>query len=86
MDANMDTELEAAAIPIPTSFLCPITHHVMQDPVYTVDGHAYERAHIEAWLARQRTSPLTGEPLPSTQLLPCHALRKMAAAFHAQSQ
>ena len=71
---------------VPEELLCPISHEVMQDPVLAADGHAYERAHIEEWLARQHTSPLTGEPLPSTQLLPCHALRKMAAAFHAQSQ
>ena len=47
------------------------------------DGHAYERVHIEGWLARHRTSPLTGEPLVNAQLLPCHALRKMAQAYRA---
>ena len=55
----------------------------MTDPVLAADGHAYERAHIEEWLSRQLTSPLTGEPLENAHLIPCHALRKMASAFAA---
>ena len=31
--------------------VCPITHELMQDPVLTADGHAYERAAILRWLA-----------------------------------
>jgi hypothetical protein len=77
MDANMDTELEAAAIPIPTSFLCPITHHVMEDPVYTVDGHAYERAAIAEWFRLgNRTSPVTNLQLHSLVLTADPRLRR----------
>ena len=57
----------------------------MVDPVLAADGNAYERAHIEAWLGRQLTSPLTGEPLQSAALLPCHALRKMARQYQSGS-
>ena len=45
----MDSELEAAALPIPKSFLCPISHDVMQDPVRTVDANVFERGAIEEW-------------------------------------
>ena len=66
---------------IPEDLLCPISHELMIDPVLAADGHAYERASIEEWLARSHTSPLTGEPLANVQLLPCHAIRKMAQAY-----
>ena len=59
------------------SFQCPLTMEVMRDPVITVDGQTYERTEIEKWFALgNRTSPLTGEELPSTNLLPNIALRK----------
>ena len=82
-------QLGASASPanpsdIPEDLLCPISHELMVDPVLAADGHAYERQHIESWLARQQTSPLTGEPLGSAALLPCHALRKMAHAWKAE--
>jgi hypothetical protein len=49
---------------------------VMRDPVITADGQTYERAEIEKWFALgNRTSPLTGEELPSTNLLPNIVLR-----------
>jgi hypothetical protein len=59
------------------SFQCPLTMEVMRDPVMTVDGQTYERMEIEKWFALgNRTSPLTGEELPSTNLLPNIALRQ----------
>ena len=58
-----------------SEFTCPITQSVMEDPVSTLDGQTYERAAIEAWLAKKRTSPLTGTPLESTKLIPNVALR-----------
>ena len=71
----------AAARGIPEDLLCPISHELMVDPVLAADGHAYERAHIDEWLTRSHTSPLTGEPLANAHLLPCHAIRKMAEAW-----
>ena len=63
------------------AFLCPITQDFMRDPVVTADGQTYEREAIERWLAKQRmrqlpcTSPLTGEPLKDTKLVPNVVLR-----------
>ena len=57
------------------SFECPITRDRMVDPVVAADGHTYERASIEAWLAKNSTSPMTCERLQSRALLPNHALR-----------
>lgn len=65
----MDGLLSAQALPIPSSFQCPITQEVMTNPVVTVDGQAYEKSAIEQWFRRgHRTSPLTGATLPSLTL------------------
>ena len=57
---------------------CPLTMEVMGDPVMTSDGQTDERAEIEKWFALgNRTSPLTGEELSSTNLLPNIALRQV---------
>ena len=45
------------------------------------DGHTYERAEIETWLALHSTSPLTNEPMKSKQLHPNHMARQMISAF-----
>jgi hypothetical protein len=69
---------EPAAAGAVASFVleCPLTMEVIRDPVITVDGQTYERAEIEKWFALgNRTSPLTGEVLPSTNLVPNIALR-----------
>ena len=47
----------------------------MRDPVTCADGHSYERADIERWLATNSTSPRTGARLPNKTLTPNHALR-----------
>ena len=53
----------------PASFLCPISGELMRDPVMCADGHSYERANIERWLAESRLSPVTGSQLPHGYLL-----------------
>ena len=59
---------------------CPLSFEVMRDPVITADGQTYEREEIERWFATgKRSSPLTGEDLESTTLVPNIALRKAIA-------
>ena len=45
-------------MPVPDSFFCPISAAIMNDPVATVDGCAYEREYIERWF-RERRHPGT---------------------------
>lgn len=59
----------------PHSFLCPINQEIMRDPVTCADGHSYERASIECWLATHNTSPKTGAELPNNAITPNHTLR-----------
>jgi hypothetical protein len=37
-----------------------ITQELMEDPVFTADGHTYERWAITKWLNEKKTSPQTG--------------------------
>eukprot|EP00966_Prymnesium_polylepis_P094902 2197585-Prymnesium_polylepis.1 len=46
---------------LPMWALCPITHAPMIDPVFTTDGHTYERAAVAQWLKQRLTSPMTGQ-------------------------
>ncbi|KAJ3068856.1 hypothetical protein HDU98_008036 [Podochytrium sp. JEL0797] len=54
---------------------CPISYEIFQDPVCTMDGHTYERAHVLKWLANRPTSPKTGADLDSTHLIPNYAIK-----------
>ena len=67
--------------PVPPQYLCPITGEVMEDPVTTADGHAYERAAIAQWLQDHDTSPVTNTQLPHRKLAPAHALRQLIQEF-----
>ena len=67
---------------VPKSFLCPITHEIMDHPVLDCVGNCYEKAAIENWfrqcaiyLDRRRTSPLSNEELATADLLPNRALK-----------
>lgn len=58
-------------------FLCPITHDVMTDPVVSADGYTYERSAIARWFSSSRNSPVTGQPLPHSELVPNHSVRTL---------
>ena len=54
----------------------------MSQPVSAADGHTYERVCIEQWLASGKTtSPMTGEALAYTHLIPNHFAKQTIAAF-----
>jgi Mg-chelatase subunit ChlD len=63
--------------PINQTFLCPITHVQMVDPVVDNEGNSYERNAITNWLSRNRISPITRSPLNINQLIPNRALKDL---------
>lgn len=68
------------------NFICPITQAEMVDPVICADGITYERAAIEAWLARgNTTSPMTRQNLAHTTLIPNLALRATIEAMRSSA-
>ena len=55
----------------------------MTDCVIAADGLSYERAAITSWLQHSNASPVTGELLPHTRLVPNELLRS-AIDMHQQ--
>ena len=67
---------------LPQDLCCPVLLEIMKDPVQCVgDGHTYERVAIEQWLERSNISPMTNQPLETTQLVPNHMARKLIGAL-----
>jgi len=55
---------------VPNEFMCPITTEIMEDPVTLADGRSYEHTAIERWLQSSKRSPMTGQELPHTNMVP----------------
>ncbi|KAL3153552.1 hypothetical protein ABBQ38_011880 [Trebouxia sp. C0009 RCD-2024] len=81
--ALVDASRGADAIFLDQLFCCPITKVAMVDPVIASDGHTYERTAIQHWLQGSSLSPVTGDKLPHTRLVP-NVLVKSALAQHTQ--
>jgi hypothetical protein len=60
------------------TLMCPITQERFVDPVIASDGHTYERAAIQAWIRKNRTSPLTRERL-TNELRPNFTVKSLLA-------
>mmetsp|Transcript_51397 Transcript_51397/g.116557 ORF Transcript_51397/g.116557 Transcript_51397/m.116557 type:complete len:308 (+) Transcript_51397:72-995(+) len=63
-------------VPVPLSFMCPISKEIMNDPVATVDGQVYERAAIEYWLRFHGRSPMTNVRLANRSVVPQPPLKR----------
>eukprot|EP00003_Mantamonas_plastica_P013665 TRINITY_DN2381_c0_g1_i6.p1 TRINITY_DN2381_c0_g1~~TRINITY_DN2381_c0_g1_i6.p1 ORF type:complete len:630 (+),score=229.86 TRINITY_DN2381_c0_g1_i6:1339-3228(+) len=59
-----------------TSFLCPLTKQIMTDPVFCSDGYTYERRAILKWLKNKSYSPMTGNKMRHTVVIPNMNLKK----------
>ncbi|KAI3378185.1 hypothetical protein SNEBB_004654 [Seison nebaliae] len=84
VDCSVAPMVKLAPVPprywskMPSDMVCPITMEPFQDPVVASDGFTYERNGIMTWFKQGNTiSPLTGEPLSSTQLVFNTTLRKL---------
>jgi Leucine-rich repeat (LRR) protein len=60
---SFETKCNEDSSAVQEDLTCPITLHIMQDPVKCSDGKTYERAAIEAWFCQNGTSPGTRAPL-----------------------
>ena len=59
---------------------CALQEVMVRPALCVGDGHSYEEAAIAQWLQTHGTSPVTGQPLATQELLPNHALRQMIQA------
>ena len=61
---------------ISSSFFCPITCGLMEDPVVDPEGNSYERHAIEEWIRQNGRSPITRTILSIDDLRPNRALKE----------
>lgn len=67
----------------PKDFVCPITAHVLEDPVTLETGQTYERKAIQEWLERgNATCPITRQKLPKTN----YVLKRLIASWQEKDQ
>ena len=64
--------------------VCPITQHLIVDPVIACDGKVYERASINKWLKKHDRSPMTGNQMEDT-LTPALHVRSIIEALIASN-
>ena len=70
---------------VPFYMLCPVSQHIMTDPVMAQDGQNYERYSIENWFATGKiSSPLTGQTFVTPRLYPNHCLREQIKKWKQQ--
>lgn len=75
-----------------STVMCPISHHVMRDPVIACDGWSYDRGSIERYFLKSKAnflckSPITGKRFLSRQLVPnCNLQRLVEMYFPATAQ
>lgn len=64
------------------SFICPITHFLMVDPVLAEDGHIYEREAIQRWLSIKPISPLIpSKKITGKNLFPIRVIKEAIKAL-----
>lgn len=78
--------MDETEINVPSHFLCPISLHLMKDPVTLSTGITYDRDNIEKWLFsfQNKTCPVTKQTLLQTDLnnlTPNHTLRRLIQSW-----
>jgi U-box domain len=56
--------------------MCPLSHQLMTDPVWSIHGETFQREAILAWLDMENDyCPFSGRPLNLSDIIPNYALR-----------
>ncbi|KAJ3003489.1 UNVERIFIED_CONTAM: hypothetical protein HDU68_005676 [Siphonaria sp. JEL0065] len=90
-DSSHNFATNSAAKEISNALMCPIGWLPFHDPVLLPDGQTYERKAINQWFLKSRaegvvpygmaTSPVTRQPLYSSQMIPNLAVKNMMAPW-----
>jgi hypothetical protein len=54
---------------------------IMVEPTMAADGHTYEKTAIVEWLSKSSRSPITGEEIDPSVLLPNYLLRSLIREY-----
>lgn len=66
---------------IPEDFICPISRHVMINPVMNSKGETYEKHYISKWYKKNKTDPLTNVKLDDLKLIKNKSLYRCIQSF-----
>lgn len=72
------------SLKIPQEFECSLSHEIMVDPVFVIEGgvgYTYEREAITAWFQKHNTNPSTGNVLQSKELVTNVNLKGQISSF-----
>ena len=58
-----------------------ISFDIMVEPTMAADGHTYEKTAIIEWLSKSSQSPITGEEIDPSVLLPNHLARSQICEY-----
>jgi hypothetical protein len=65
----------------PTTYVCPLTLQIMDDPVLDGCGHCFDRDAITAWLSFHSMCPISRKPLCTRDLIEAVALKERIASW-----
>jgi hypothetical protein len=71
---------------ISQTFICPITHEIMEEPVIDNEGNSYDNYAITNWLENNNTSPITRNYLHISHLKPNRALTEAIQIFKSNTK
>ena len=57
------------------SYICPLSHKIMVEPVITPYGITFERSYIESYIEKEKKCPLTNRSLSKDDLIANYALK-----------
>ncbi|WJX12810.1 hypothetical protein P8452_03264 [Trifolium repens] len=80
--ASFSRKLDCLSVSVPPQFRCPISGHVMTDPVILVNGQTYDRPFIQKWLNEiHKTCPQTQDVLSHSILSPNYLVHDMISRW-----
>lgn len=83
--AGLDDYVRSHVMPtLVDTFICPITHCVMWEPVQASDNQTYEHSAILTWLESSKQSPITRQPLED-HLVSVWSLRRAIRGLREQA-
>ncbi|WJX19197.1 hypothetical protein P8452_08913 [Trifolium repens] len=80
--ASFSRKLDRLSVSVPQQFRCPISGHIMTDPVILANGQTYDRPFIQKWLNEiHKTCPQTQDVLSHSILSPNYLVHDMISRW-----
>jgi hypothetical protein len=74
-EEEKESDPKNGVISPPFNYVCPLTLRLMEEPVYDLCGHAFERAAISDWLEYHNMCPISRRPMEISDIIPSPILQ-----------